>query len=178
MTRIAIVEDNYKLLQNLIERISKYEDITIVFTATHGKEALEKIDELSISELPEVILMDIEMDKMDGIEATKQIKSRFRQVEVLMLTVFYNDEKVFEAIKAGAGGYLLKDEKTENIYEAIETLRSGGSLMSPAIARKALNFLTKKTIREPKKREEFDLSKREMEILELVIEGVSYPEIA
>ena len=178
MIRIAIVEDNYKLLQNLIERIAKYEDIAVVFTALQGKEALEKMEKLPVSQIPEVVLMDIEMDKMNGIEATKQLKNRFGEVEVLMLTVFDNDEKVFEAIKAGASGYLLKDEKTEKIYEAIETLRNGGSLMSPSIARKVFNFLGKTSPKKPLSNEHTTLSNREMEILQLVIEGISYPDIA
>ena len=178
MIRIAVVEDNYKLLQNLIERISKYDNIFIVFTASQGREALEKMEKIPISEVPEVILMDIEMDKMNGIEATKQLKSRFGQIEVLMLTVFDNDEKVFEAIKAGASGYLLKDEKTEKIYEAIETLQNGGSLMSPSIARKVLNFLGKTPPKTFVPAQETTLSNREMEILQLVIEGISYPDIA
>ncbi|GAB4128966.1 MAG: response regulator transcription factor [Raineya sp.] len=178
MKRMAIVEDNYKLLQNLIERISKYDDISISFTALNGKEALEKIEKLPVSELPEVILMDIEMDKMNGIEATKQIKSRFAQVKILMLTVFDNDEKVFEAIKAGASGYLLKDEKIEKIYEAIEMLQSGGSLLSPIIARKILDFLGKNSPQVHTPNQETLLSNREMEVLQLVIEGISYYDIA
>lgn len=178
MIRIAVVEDNYKLLQNLIERISKYDNIVIVFTASQGREALEKMEKIPISEVPEVILMDIEMDKMNGIEATKQLKNRFGQVEVLMLTVFDNDEKIFEAIKAGASGYLLKDEKTEKIYEAIETLQNGGSLMSPSIARKVLKFLGKTPPKNFVSAQEITLSNREMEILQLVIEGISYPDIA
>lgn len=178
MIRIAIVEDNFKLLQNLVERIAKYDDLCLIFTASQGKEALEKMEKLPVSQIPEVILMDIEMEKMNGIEATKQLKSRFGQVEVLILTVFDNEEKVFEAIKAGASGYLLKDEKIEKIYEAIETLRNGGSLMSPSIARKALNFLNQVPSKTSFATEQTALSKREMEILQLVIEGISYPDIA
>jgi len=177
MIRIAVVEDNYKLLQNLLERIVRYETLQVIFTACNGKDALEKLDTLTISNLPEVVLMDIEMDKMNGIEATSRLKERFPQIEVLMLTVFDNDEKIFEAIKSGAGGYLLKDEKIERIYEAIEILQAGGSLMSPSIARKALNFFSSAIPQTKKIPQETVLTNREMEILQLVIEGVSYPEI-
>jgi DNA-binding NarL/FixJ family response regulator len=177
MIRIAVVEDNYKLLQNILERIEQNETLQVVFTASNGKEALEKLERLPIPQLPEVVLMDIEMDKMNGIDATARLKERYPQVEVLMLTVFDNDEKIFEAIKAGASGYMLKDEKTEKIFEAIETLRSGGSLMSPSIARKALNFFSKMIPQTQKQEGKPVLTHREMEILQLVIEGVSYPDI-
>jgi DNA-binding NarL/FixJ family response regulator len=177
MIRIAVVEDNYKLLQNLLERIVRYDTLEVVFTASNGKEVLEKLEKTTLDNIPEVILMDIEMDKMNGIEATARLKERFPQIEVLMLTVFDNDEKIFEAIKSGAGGYLLKDEKIEKIFEAIEILKAGGSLMSPSIARKALNFFSVSLPQAKKTQQETSLTNREMEILQLVIEGISYPEI-
>ncbi len=178
--RIAIVDDNYQLLDNLKERLQEFENLELIFVAFNGKDCLNQLEKLPVSRLPQVILMDIEMDKMNGIEATQQIKNRFSSVEVLMLTAFDDDEKIFEAIKAGASGYLLKDETKEKIYEAIEIVAGGGSLLSPSIARKTLKFFSllpsqKSTSQNPS---DTPLTSREMEILKMVIEGITYAEIA
>ncbi len=178
--RISIVDDNYQLLDNLKERLQDFQNLELVFTAFNGKDCLHKLEKLPVTHLPKVVLMDIEMDKMNGIEATKQIKNRFPSIEVLILTAFDDDEKIFEAIKAGASGYLLKDETKEKIYEAIEIVAGGGSLLSPSIARKTLKFFSllstqKNTSPDPSYS---PLTNREMEILKMVIEGTTYAEIA
>jgi DNA-binding NarL/FixJ family response regulator len=182
MIRIAIVEDNPPLLNNLLERLQNFPEIQVVFTAFNGKNYLEKMEMTIFIEQPEVVLMDIEMDIMNGIEATKKSKERFFQTEIVMLTVFNDDEKVFEAIKAGASGYLLKDEKIERIIEALEEVQAGGSLMSPSIAKKTLQFLKSGQIPEKQKNNnlnnnEFRITEREMQILGLIIQGISYPDI-
>jgi DNA-binding NarL/FixJ family response regulator len=178
--RIAIVDDNYQLLDNLKERLQEFENLELIFVAFNGKDCLNQLEKLPVSRLPQVILMDIEMDKMNGIEATQQIKNRFSSVEVLMLTAFDDDEKIFEAIKAGASGYLLKDETKEKIYEAIEIVAGGGSLLSPSIARKALKFFSLLPSKKNTSPNSTDtpLTSREMEILKMVIEGITYAEIA
>ncbi|MCS6795609.1 MAG: response regulator transcription factor [Raineya sp.] len=177
--RIAIVDDNYQLLDSLKERLRVFEHLSLVFTATNGRECLTQLEKLPLPNLPQVILMDIEMDKMNGIEATRQIKSRFPSIEILMLSAFDDDEKIFEAIKAGASGYLLKDESKEKIYEAIEIVMQGGSLLSPSIARKTLKFFTLLPSQNKQNASSDNpLTNREMEILKMVIEGITYPEIA
>lgn len=129
-------------MDNLKERLQDFQNLEIIFMASNGKDCLNQLEKLPVSHLPQVVLMDIEMDKMNGIEATRHIKNRFSSIEVLILTAFDDDEKIFEAIKAGASGYLLKDETKEKIYEAIEIVAGGGSLLSPSIARKTLKFFS------------------------------------
>ncbi len=140
--RIALVDDKRLLRTTLSEQLSYYEEITEVLQASDGNEFLLKMKALPLSELPQVVLMDIEMPGMDGIEAVAIAKRIYPDVSFLMLTVFDDDEKLFEAIKAGANGYLLKDEKPGAIVLAItETIYDGGVPMSPRIAQKALVLL-------------------------------------
>src|SRR5579863_6170609 len=108
---IAIVDDKSENRLSLAEKINSSDDIAVRFTALNGKDFLEQMKKLSVSELPEVVLMDIEMPGMNGIEAVQHGKQLNPDVRFLMLTVFDDDDKIFEAIKAGASGYLLKDEK-------------------------------------------------------------------
>jgi DNA-binding NarL/FixJ family response regulator len=124
---------------------------------------------------PEIILMDIEMPGISGIEATQLVKSKFPDVEIMMLTVFENKDKIFEALKAGATGYLLKKSTAVQIIEAITELANGGSPMSGEIARKVLNFFTHPEINI---QNEYALSEREKEILKRLVAGDSYKMIA
>jgi DNA-binding NarL/FixJ family response regulator len=119
--------------------------------------------------------MDIDMPGMNGIEGVKQIRKHFPTVQILMLTVFDDDEKVFAAIKAGAGGYILKNAEPENLLHSISEVYNGGAPMTPAIARKVLQqfqtFL-------PEEKKDYHLSNREKEVLGLLVEGLSYKMIA
>lgn len=130
---VGIVDDNPILSEQLKENLSVAENIEVVFTASNGEEALNLLPKLAT--LPEVILMDIEMPVMNGIEATAAI-SKETDIKILILTIFDTDDKVFEAIKAGAAGYLLKDSKPHRIITAIEDVILGGAPMSPHIAAK------------------------------------------
>ncbi|MFZ4059016.1 MAG: response regulator [Ferruginibacter sp.] len=173
---IVIVDDNANLLEQLKENLSAAENVNVLFTASNGKDLLNKLTEAP--KLPQVILMDIEMPIMNGIEATA-IVSKETDIKVLILTVFDNDEKVFEAIKSGAAGYLLKDSKTHRIVNAIEDVMLGGGPMSPHIAAKALQLLREK-ISDPTTPQpiDFKLSERETSLLQLLVEGLSYQQIA
>lgn len=173
---VGIVDDNAVLSAQLKENLSVAEHIEIIFTASNGKEALDLISKLD--KLPHVILMDIEMPVMNGVEATAAI-SRETLIKTLILTVFDTDEKLFDAIKAGAAGYLLKDSKPKSIIAAIEDVIQGGAPMSPIIAAKTLNLLrSKTTFPNEKKPQDYKLSERETEILKLLAEGFSYQQIA
>lgn len=179
--RIALVDDKRLLRTTLFEQLSFYEEIKVMLQASDGNEFLTKMKELPADELPQVVLMDVEMPGMDGIEAVALAKEIYPQVLCLMLTVFDDDEKLFEAIRAGANGYLLKDEKIGNIVMAItESVYDGGAPMSPRIAQKALVLLRNSPAPvEKAKPSETDcsLSSREMEILQRIVDGLNYQQI-
>nr|WP_067056717.1 response regulator transcription factor [Mucilaginibacter sp. L294] len=179
---VAIVDDKRLLREALFNSISYYKEISIVLQASHGSDFLEQLKRQPAEKRPQVVLMDIEMPVMDGIEAVAIAKNLYPDMHFLMLTVFDDDDKLFEAIKAGASGYLLKDEKVSNIVKAIaEIVHEGGVPMSPRIARKALALLRNTPdIAEPAKPLEEDehlLSAREMEILNRIVDGLNYQEI-
>jgi DNA-binding NarL/FixJ family response regulator len=112
--------------------------------------------------------MDIEMPIMDGIEATKKVKEAYPEIEIIMLTIFKDEENIFNAVKAGAMGYLLKDISTEELTAAIEELLNGGAPLSSSIARKVLHYLRSEN-ESPKSDENFNLTQREIEILEAIV---------
>lgn len=179
MIRVALVDDNPTLLRNISQNLSIFDELEIVFKAINGLDVLDKLNNYS----PDVILMDIEMPAMNGIEATREIKKRFPQQKIMMLTVLDREDKIFEAIKAGATGYLLKDEKPSRILACIEELMDGGAPMSPIIAMKTLEMLRNQQVSEQKiettqSPETFNLSKREVEILEKISNGLNYNQIA
>lgn len=175
MITIAVTDDNELLRRNIIERLK--DEFQVLFEASSAKAMLRFLNTNKTADHPNVILMDIEMDEMDGIEATRQIKEIDPAVKVIMLTVFEDDLKVLNAIKAGADGYLIKDEKKERIIECILDVMNGGSYMSPSVAIKILQHLQKNYI--PKEAVPGNpLSHREQEILQLIIDGNSYSEIA
>ena len=179
--QIAIVDDKRLLRASLAEQISYYEEVKVVLQSSDGEDFLTSMNALNASQRPQVVLMDIEMPIMDGIEAVSIGKEVYPDTHFLMLTVFDEDDKLFEAIKAGASGYLLKDEKVTNIVKAItEIVYDGGVPMSPRIARKALGLLRNS----PSESEEvkstnndYSLSAREMEILNRIVDGLNYQEI-
>ncbi|HRP90700.1 MAG TPA: response regulator transcription factor [Edaphocola sp.] len=176
MINIAIVDDNGLLIRVVKEKLSLFEDIQIIFSAFSGKEALELLKKEPNVQL---ILMDIEMPDLNGIQTTATVKKEFPQIKIIMLTVFDNDENIFKAIQAGADGYLLKEIGAEDLYKAITQTIEGGAAMTPSIALKALHLLRNPN---PNFLTEFDdwieLTKREIEILEKLSKGLSYLKIA
>lgn len=183
MTYVAIVDDKKSLRTALQDRFNSFDNYEVLFTAENGKDFLEKMVEARKSISPDVVLMDIDMPIMNGIEAVAQGKDRYPNSKYLMLTIFDEDDKIFNAIKAGADGYLLKDEPIEKIKEAImNLLNEEGAPMSPSIARRALNLLmnSKVDVKETSTSNELDynLTEREKEILLKLIDGLEYKEIA
>ena len=136
MIRIAIADDNYFLTRSVEEKLSFFEEFTVKFVAGDGVELLEKLEAHHNLDL---ILMDIEMPNLDGIGATLAVKSKYPHIRILMLTVFDNDENIFNAIKAGADGYLLKEIDPEQLRNGILETLNGGAAMHPSIAFKTLN---------------------------------------
>lgn len=176
MYKIAIAEDNIFSLKALEEKLSTYADITIIHIAKNGTELLHLLEQNNDIDL---ILMDIEMPLMNGIEATGKIKQRYPQIKIVMITIYDDDEYIFNAIKAGADSYILKETKSEKIYETITDTLNGGSVMSPSIALKTLQLLKTTTYSIPKKDiEKIVLSVRETEILEQLSKGYTNKRIA
>ncbi len=184
MITIAIIDDRSQNRISLHEKIQFTGDVQVVFMACNGTDFLEQMRKLKPAERPQLTLMDIEMPGMDGIEAVARSAELYPDTKHLMLTVFDDDDKVFEAIKAGAGGYLLKDEKIEKIIDAIyQVVEDGGAPMSPVIARKALNMLMRadgpgagSTVMPASELKE--LTARETEILKLLVDGLDHKDVA
>ena len=174
---IGIVEDNAGFLMQLTENLLQFPEVSVVFTASNGKQALECLEKCT--KMPQVILMDIEMPVMEGIEATSIITEN-TDIKVLILTVFDTDEKIFEAIKAGAAGYLLKDSKPHRIMTAIEDIMTGGAPMSPHIASRTLELLRNASgnNKNMPTMDDYNLSEREIQLLQLLVEGNTYQQIA
>jgi DNA-binding NarL/FixJ family response regulator len=164
---VAIIEDQAQTREGLAILIDGTKGYRTVGKFAAMEEALEKIAKLE----PDIALCDIELPGMSGIEGVRRLKSRSPKLQILMLTVFADNDHVFEAICAGASGYLLKDTPPARLVEAIRELHEGGAPMSPEIARKVVAMFSKVV---PPKREEHRLSARELEILGLLAEGHSY----
>ena len=176
MIKTLIVEDNFFLRKALQEKLSFFDDIFIKDIAENGQEAVEILEKNHIVDL---IFMDIEMPKMNGIQATEIIKNKYPQIKILMITVFDNDENIFNAIKAGADGYLLKETKADKLYEAIHEIMSGGETMSPSIAQKTMRLLRNPiAITSEKDKELVELTPREIEILDQLSKGLKNQLIA
>lgn len=170
---VALTEDNNINRNTFMQKINVFPDLKVVFSSIDGHDCLEQLKRLQHQQLPQVIFMDLEMPEMDGIEAIHIAKSLYPQIHFIVLTVFDDDEKIFEAIKAGASGYLLKHEPAAVLHEAIiNVMTFGGAPMSPAIARKTMNLLSKSTSEiattsvMPK-----IITEREQEILQHMVKG-------
>ncbi|UPT72294.1 MAG: response regulator transcription factor [Flavobacterium sp. JAD_PAG50586_2] len=173
--RIAIVDDNVFLQKAVAEKLSFFDDLVLKFTAIHGNDLQQKLEKNKSIDL---ILMDIEMPECNGIEATKIIKSKYPQIKIIMLTVFDNDENIFNAIKAGADGYLLKEVNPNDLYNGIIETLNGGAAMNPSIALKTLKLLRNPVNFEQKTDEDIKLTVREVEVLEQLSKGLNYNIIA
>jgi DNA-binding NarL/FixJ family response regulator len=176
MIKIAIAEDNTFLLKTVLDKLSFFEDISIKFTASNGIDLIEKLD---INHNIEIILMDIEMPKMNGVEATLLVKNRYPHIKIIMLTVFDNDENIFNSIKNGADGYLLKEVSQVDLHNAIIETLNGGAIMTPSIALKTLKlFRNPIDFEKDKTTEPIKLTTRETEVLEQLSKGLKYDAIA
>ena len=168
---IAIVEDLDVVRNGLKDFISLSTDFLVVGSFKTGEEALQKLPQIN----PDIVIMDINLPGMNGIECIRQVKDKSPSTQFMMFTVYENDDKVFEALKAGASGYLLKNTGLLHIAESVKELHEGGSPMSANIARKMVNLF-----RDSDKKTPFldILSNREKEILQLLAKGLLYKEIA
>ena len=175
MINILIVDDQLIVRQGLKMIVENMNGMKVVGEAGNGKEAYEKCKWLK----PDIVLMDIKMPEVDGVEATKRIKLAFHDINIIILTTFNDDEYIFEALKHGASGYLLKDAEPEKIEEAILEVKKGGALIQPNVAQKVVTRIQqlekKKAGSNPKLKL---LTERELEILRLIGVGKNNEEIA
>ena len=170
--RVLIVDDHKIVREGIELLLSEIRDIEMVGEAKNGAEGLVRARELQ----PDVILMDLVMPEMDGVEATRQITAEHPDVRVLILTSFLTDDKVFPAIKAGALGYLLKDTSSAELLEAIRQVYRGEPSLHPEIARMMMAELGRPSSDDRLTPE--PLTERELEVLDLVAQGMSNKEIA
>lgn len=173
--KVLVVDDQQLIREGLQMILSVYEQIEVVGTASNGQEALEQIKFFH----PDVVLMDIRMPVMDGVEATQKIKANYPEIKVIILTTFDEDEYIFQALNHGANGYLLKDVKSSEIVRGITEVWRGNTFLESKVTTKvvkALNTLTKKEL---KKDDQWflELTPREQEIAKLVADGKSNKEI-
>ena len=171
MTKIAIVEDNKVIRESLVEFVHSDPECQCVCTCATGEEALKAIPKHQ----PEIVLMDIQLPNMSGIECTAQLKHLLPSIQIIMVTVYEDTDRIFKALSAGACGYLLKRCTPEELMSAVREVRQGGAPMSREIARKVIVSFQKPLTTAAEVEE---LSTREREILELLAEGRPNKEIA
>ncbi len=172
MAIIGIVEDNKKI-RDLIQRyLDMQKDMECPVAVDSVEEMLEYLEE---HKHPDVMLMDIQLPGMSGIKGMEVIKGKYPDIEIIMLTVYHDSHKIFDSLKAGASGYLLKHTSLPEIKESIENLLKGGAPMSPQIARKVISHFNEEA---PKKNEDSMLTNREQDIVNGLVDGLSYKLIA
>jgi len=169
--RVLIADDHPVVREGLSTMLSREQDIQVVGEAENGTEAIKKAGELQ----PDIILMDLRMPEVDGVEAMRQIKVKNPDMKFIVLTTYDNDEYIFKGIEAGARAYLLKDAPREELFEAIRAVYRGESLIQPAVAGKVLDRLAElsRQVQAPER-----LSEREVEVLKLIAKGASNKLIA
>ncbi len=172
--QVLLVEDHTIVRKGLRALLEGEPDIQVVGEAEDGRQALDQVQQL----LPDVVLMDIGMPGLNGLEATRQIKHQFPKTKVVVLTMHTNAEYVFSVLQAGASGYLVKQAATEEVISAIRAVYQGGSFLSPSISTKVIEEYLRRAgtteVVDPYER----LTGREREVLQLIVEGHSTQEIA
>jgi DNA-binding NarL/FixJ family response regulator len=168
---LLLADDHPVVRDGLAAILSTQSDFEIVGEAATGPEAVQK----TLSLKPDVILLDLEMPDLDGVEALKQIRTALPQARAIVFTAFDTDERIVSAVQAGAQGYLLKGAPRDELFKAIRVVSEGGSLLQPVVASKLMNHVRARNDDEP---EPEPLTEREMEVLRLLAQGKSNKEIA
>jgi DNA-binding NarL/FixJ family response regulator len=172
----VLIADDHELMRNGLRAIlDAQQDIEVIGEAEHGAQAVEN----AISLHPDVVIMDIRMPRLDGIEATKRLAVQGeRTPKVLVLTTFDLDEYVYEALRAGAAGFLLKDTPPRQLAEAVRTIAAGESLLAPAVTKRLIERYVSRPPSDTARRGRFaELTERELEVLQLITRGLSNSEI-
>ena len=175
--RLLIVDDHNLFRQGLIRILGDYEQLQIVGQAANGRDALALVEQLQ----PDVVLMDVNMPVLSGPDAVRQIRARHPTLPVVMLTVSERDEDLFDAIRAGAQGYLLKNVGAAELIDALQRVHAGEAILAPSMAVRLLEefrALAEQAPQEPERAQVEELSERELDVLRLVAQGLSNKEIA
>ena len=172
--RVLLVEDHVVVRQGLKALFADEPDVEIVGEADNGREALQRVADLQ----PDVVLMDISMPGLNGIEATRQIRQQYPQVKVVVLSMHSSEEYVFQVLRAGAVGYVLKQADSSEVLTAIRAALSGGSFLSPPISRAVVEDYVRRAEARGQGSDLDLLTPREREVLQLLAEGLSNQEIA
>lgn len=172
--KIGLVEDHPQLQKSICENLGGFDEVELIFVASNGQEAID----LAATHQPDLILMDIHMPVMDGITATRRLRISNPKVKIVMLTVFDDGDHIFQAILAGANGYLLKDARPSKLISAIQEAIEGGAPMSPQIASKTLQLVRGERTETIPEKNDFELTRRELEILHRISSGDTYQQIA
>ncbi|HEX8437349.1 response regulator transcription factor [Archangium sp.] len=174
-TRVFVVEDQPTLLRNLLKVLATFPELEVVGSAQDGEQAVEEL----VRVRPQLVLLDLELPGINGIEVTRRVKRRAPEVEVLILTSFEDEQKVYEAIQAGASGYLVKRVGPEKIRSGIREVMEGGTVLEPIIARRFWNYFQSIQARppEPDKQNPWGLTPAEFDVLRYVAKGLSNAEV-
>jgi len=172
-TRIFIVEDQPQLLKALVKSLTAFKELTIVGTAQEGEVAVGEILRVA----PQLVLLDLELPGIDGIRVTERVKRRAPEVEILILTSFEDEQKVYEAIQAGASGYLVKRVGPEKIRQGIAEVLEGGTVIEPQIARRFWNYFQSIQAKPSGETNPWALTPQEFDVLRYVAKGLSNSEV-
>lgn len=168
---VVVFEDNKHLRESLQLLISSSEKFECISAFADTRNIVAVINKL----MPDIIITDIEMPVMNGIDATRLIKNKFPEIPILILTVFDDSERIFQSLQAGGNGYLLKNSSPDEILNALTDVYNGGSALSPAVARKVIQYFQSSV---PLQQNEYHLTTKEKELLQCLVQGMSYKMIA
>lgn len=167
---VVVFEDNRHLRESLQLLISSSGNFECIGAFADTRNAVLNISKL----LPDIIITDIEMPVMNGIDATRMIKNKFPDIPVLILTVFDDSERIFQSLRAGGNGYLLKNSTPDEILDALAEVHNGGSALSPAVARKVIQYFQNNAPAE----NDYHITQKEKELVQCLVQGMSYKMIA